>query len=113
LPEDEIKIEGIKGKRMFKETLDTGQKISSNYFLTYIKKTEEKNCIRVGFIVTKKIGNAIVRNKIKRRIREALRNIKHDTDRGIAMVFIARKAVIEAGYLNITEVLKKVLGKIK
>lgn len=113
MPEDEIKIEGIKSKRMFRETLDAGQKISSNYFLTYIKKTEEENCIRIGFIVTKKIGNAVVRNKVKRRIKEALRNIEYDTDIGIAMVFIARKAVIEADYLNITEVLKKVLGKIK
>ncbi len=113
MPEDKIKIEGIKSKREFREILDIGQKIGSNYFLTYIKKTEDENYLRVGFIVTKKIGNAVVRNRVKRKIKEALRNIEFDFYKGISAIFIARKAVIEADYLNIIEELKKVFRKIK
>lgn len=113
MPEDEIKIEGIKSKREFREILDTGQKISSNFFLTYIKRTEERNCLRIGFIITKKIGNAVTRNKVKRKIKEALRNIEFDLSAGISVVFIARKAIIEADYLIIVEVLNKVLRKAK
>ena len=30
---------------------------------------------RVGFTVTKKVGNAVVRNRIRRRLREALRRV--------------------------------------
>jgi len=113
LPEDKIKIEGIKSKKEFREILDKGQKISSNFFLTYIKKTEETNSLKAGFIITKKIGNAVTRNRIRRKIKEALRVTEFESDTGISMIFIIRKAVIEKDYLNIREELDKVLRKIK
>ena len=112
LPEDKIKIEGIKSKKEFREILDSGQKINTRFFLTYIKKTEERNCFKIGFIITKKIGNAVVRNKIKRRVKEALRDIGFSYDTGISIVFIARKAIVGADYLNIIEALGKLLKNI-
>lgn len=54
---------------------------------------------RVGFTVTKKIGNAVARNRIRRRLREALR-----TTPGLAIcahgdyVIVARKAVLDMSF---------------
>ncbi len=52
---------------------------------------EIENILRVGFTVTKKIGNAVLRNRIKRRLREALRMAEIPTTvSGFDAVFIAR-----------------------
>ena len=68
---------------------------------------------RIGFTVTKKIGNAVVRNRIRRRLREALRRIScleaapdHDyvlVARGAAlkMSFEALVGEIERGFRQI------------
>ena len=54
---------------------------------------------RVGFTVTKKVGNAVVRNRIRRRLREALRRVSclealpdHD------YVLLARSAALTMGF---------------
>jgi len=110
--EEKIKIEGIKSKREFKEVLDEGKKISSNYFFVFMMKKKESNYFKVGFIITKKIGNAVLRNKIKRRIKEALRNIELNFNEGISIIFIVKKVILEKSYIEITQELIKVLRKV-
>ncbi len=51
-------------------------KFSSNpYFTLYIKENHETNHFRYAMSVGKKIGNAVVRNKIKRQIRSIVRKL--------------------------------------
>ena len=45
---------------------------------------------RLGCSVSKKIGNAVQRNYVRRRIREAFRTQKHDLPRGLDIICIAR-----------------------
>lgn len=69
--------------------------------------------IRVGFTVTKKIGNAVVRNRMKRRFRALAREIL--PDEGIAgadHVLIGRAGGIERDYANLTAELKRALKKV-
>lgn len=55
------------------------------------------NHLRVGFTASKKVGNAVVRNRCKRRMRAAAEIILPDVGRvGIDYVFIARKAMFSA-----------------
>lgn len=52
--------------------------------------------IRAGFTATKKIGNAVVRNRAKRRLREAARRILPEFGRpGHDYVFIARQSTVQ------------------
>ena len=48
---------------------------SSPYFTLYIKENHETNHFRYAMSVGKKIGNAVVRNKIKRQIRAIVRTL--------------------------------------
>lgn len=51
---------------------------------------------RFGFVVSKRIGNAVVRNRVKRRLREAVRTSHVKT--GWDTIFIARKGSEKANY---------------
>ena len=54
---------------------------------------------RIGFTVTRKLGNAVVRNRIKRRLREAVRVASGlDLRRGHDYVFIGRAATLEQNF---------------
>jgi ribonuclease P protein component len=49
---------------------------------------------RFGFTVTKKIGNAVVRNRIRRRLREVVRRAEHGADKATDYVLVGRPAAL-------------------
>ena len=53
---------------------------------------------RVGFTVTVKLGHAVVRNRIRRRLREIYRLHEEELRRGCDLVIVARGRSTEAGY---------------
>ena len=61
---------------------------------------------RFGFTVTRKIGNAVVRNRIRRRFREALRQLAPGIVRpGHDYVLVARSGVIEQPFDELSRLL--------
>lgn len=54
--------------------------------------------LRIGITVTKKIGNAVVRNKIRRWVREAFRRTRCEFPSGLELVFVAKKQVQRLDY---------------
>ena len=59
------------------------------------RKRDDQDEPRIGFTVTRKLGNAVVRNRIKRRLREAVRVASGlDLRRGHDYVFIGRAATL-------------------
>jgi len=68
----------IKKRVDFLKVSKNGKKIfTKGFVLQKYKRTmdSEKDTIRIGFTITKKIGGAVVRNKIKRRFRAIMREI--------------------------------------
>ena len=68
---------------------------------------------RVGFTVSKKVGNSVIRNRVKRRLRAAARSLmpkysmpNHD------IVIIGRKKAVEKTFIEISIDLKKALLKL-
>lgn len=59
----------------------------------------EPVCVRVGLTVTRKLGGAVARNRIRRRLREAVRACAADSLKaGTAYVFIARNKALLCPY---------------
>ena len=53
---------------------------------------------RAGFVTSKRIGNAVARNGVRRRMREAVRQHQHAVGTGLWIVLIARPGAAEASY---------------
>jgi ribonuclease P protein component len=111
-----IKISSLSKNEDFKSII-TGRKINNKYLTIFFKKLSDKNDkkLNISFVTQKKIGNAVKRNKIKRR----LRNIMNDAIKKIKLNFqysyllIAKKNVLEDEYQNIKKTLFIDFEKIK
>lgn len=64
---------------------------------------------RYGFSVSKRLGKAVKRNRIKRQMREAVRLLHPQIAPGWDMVFVARVAIQSADYEQITDTIQRVL----
>ena len=64
---------------------------------------------RFGFVVSKRLGRAVQRNRIKRRLREATRLRTAQIRPGFDLVFIARQPINQASYSEIERFLEQLL----
>ena len=85
--------------------------ITSKSLVMYILDNKSDST-RVGISVSKKVGNAINRNKVRRRIRESYRlNVDANVKYGYDIVFIARVAIKEADYKDIEKSMSNLIKK--
>lgn len=94
-------------------TVRTGEKRRGGFFLLEVKEREDrKGPPRVGFTVTKKNGNAVIRNRIKRRLKEAVRvNVADDMAAGTDYVIVARRDALDAPFADLSRELSKRVSK--
>ena len=110
------KIVSLSKNEDFKSLLK-GKKISNKYFTIFFKKLVNKNnkSLNISFVVKKKLGNAVKRNKIKRR----LKNMMNDAVKKITLNFnysylvIAKNTVLNDEYTNIKQALFSDFERIK
>ncbi len=89
---------GLKKDSDFRKVYKYGKSVANKYLVMYILNNKLEYS-RLGISVSKKVGNATVRNKVKRRIREAYRNlIDENVKSGYDIVFIARVSSKDVDY---------------
>ena len=83
-------------------------------FVLLVRRREDgDDTMRVGYTVTKKIGNAVIRNRMKRRFRALVRDILPSQGIvGADHVLIGRSGGIERDFAKLGEELKRALKKV-
>lgn len=66
---------------------------------------------RCGFAVSRRVGNAVVRNRAKRRLREAVRSFWDVVVPGKDLVWIARPSVADAAFTDLQAACARLLGR--
>ena len=91
----------------------SGLFFNSKSFLLQAIKDETINKIRVGYTVSKQNGNAVVRNKIKRRLRAIAKNIigKYGTKKWNYVIIGKKNSLIE-DFKNLEMEMSKAIKKI-
>ncbi len=66
-------------------------------------RRDDDSSSRMGFTVTKRVGNSVVRNRVKRRLREVVRQDKAHAQTGFDYVVIGRKSTITRSLCDLTQ----------
>ena len=85
-----------------------GRSYAGDLVVMYVLPTKEQS-VRVGFSVSGKVGGAVVRNRTRRLIREAVRKLLPRITGGCDLVFVARARSAEASLVRIAPAVEQAL----
>lgn len=111
------KRQRMKKDKEFQQVFKSGKSFANRQFVVYCYKKENQKEFRIGLSVSKKVGNAVVRNRIKRYIRQVFLEMKDELKQDMDYVIIARQQAATKDFheskkslqhvLRIAKVLKK------
>ena len=91
-----------------------GSKVATAAFVLQALKRDNGGPVRVGFTVSKKVGNAVERNRVRRRLREVVRLSAADGLRsGHDYVLIGRRPALSLPFERMTEDFNKALRRLR
>ncbi|KGX93675.1 ribonuclease P [Pontibacillus halophilus JSM 076056 = DSM 19796] len=101
----------IKKNEEFQYVFKRGTSFANRQLVLYYVKKEDQHHFRVGLSVSKKIGNAVMRNQIKRYLRQAFQELDPFLKQHYDLVVIARKPTNQMDFHEIKKSLTHVLTK--
>lgn len=90
-----------------------GAKAPVSGFVLQARDRREDGPVRVGFTCSKKVGNAVERNRVRRRLREVVRLAPPEAmRRGYDYVLIGRRTALEQPFSRLVEDFSRALGRV-
>ena len=87
-----------------------GKSLANKHIVMFVLKND-KGINRLGISASKKNGKAVVRNKLRRRLKEAFRALQPDILTGYDIVILPRADMAEAGFQEVKSSTKHLLRK--
>ncbi|MBM3708973.1 MAG: ribonuclease P protein component [Actinobacteria bacterium] len=104
LKEIKIKFETIKKSLEFKNIIRYGEQVENdNFKLVIIINDNFNDIVRLGYIVSKKIGRAVIRNRLKRVIKEIFRSFNKKNKKSLDLIVIAKKPISNLAFHALKE----------
>ena len=91
------RINRLKKRYQFNYVYKSGEHFSGEHIVLYVASSKTKN-IKVGLAVTKKVGHAVVRNKVRRRLREIIKKQVPNLKQNNNIIVVARDNITEASF---------------
>ncbi|KIL53196.1 ribonuclease P protein component [Jeotgalibacillus campisalis] len=107
------KEQRIKKNPEFQQVFRNGSSMANRQFVLYYLKKSDQSAFRLGLSVSKKVGNAVVRNRIKRYIRQAFLELSPELRPDADYIVIARKPAADFTFHQTKSSLIHVMGKSK
>lgn len=101
----------IKKNEEFQQIIKLKKAISNSTFVIYYDDKKETDA-RAGISVSKKMGNAVERNKIKRQLRMMIKETIDLKDYPLDIIVITKKHFLDNSYADNKKMLEKLLKKV-
>ena len=92
----------LKKRKQFNWTFKTGSAVHSKNLTLVFAKANVKSYL-VGFSVTKKVGKAVVRNHVKRWLKEAVLKYENNIVSKHTLIFVAKPEITNEKFTNIVK----------
>ncbi len=102
----------LKRRAQFLRAAAAGRKVATTGLVLQALSRNDDGPTRLGFTVTRKIGNAVVRNRARRRLKEAARLVLADGGlAGVDLVLVGREATRTRPFAALQEDLRRALAR--
>lgn len=92
----------LKLNHIFRRLYQKGAQAGNRYLVLYCRKNRSPEN-RVGITTGKKLGNAVTRNRVRRRLREVYRLHESQFYPGYDIVVVARSRAVDASFQQLTQ----------
>ncbi len=106
------KKEVIKSKKDFSEMIHHASFHKNKSYVIYIRKKKEQ-ISKFGIAVSKKLGNAVVRNKLKRQVRTILDERKETFPKSYDYIIMIKRNCVEISFQEMRNELIQLIEEIK
>lgn len=105
------KIYRVKKSQEFEKIIKNKRFFADPAIVLYVKKREDEYA-RIGITVKKKIGNAVVRNKVKRQVRMMVQEI-YDFDENFDSIILIKEKYVKNNFQTNKNILERLYKKAK
>lgn len=96
----------------YRRLVRSGRKARGGLTLAYGRRSEPGSPLRMGVIVARNVGNAVVRNRVRRRIKAVGWSLAQDMD-GLDVVLRALPSSAKAGFADLDGEVRRLVGTLK
>ena len=100
----------LKKRAAFAYVYRKGEKASARDLLLLSAKSKEG--LKIGLSVSKKVGNAVTRNRVKRLLREAIRPLTDRIDDGFMYVIVAYPSIAEKDFFSVSKSVEQAFSRV-
>lgn len=94
----------------YQQVWKMGCKLHTPHFILLLAENSQ-NCSKLGLTVSRKIGNAVIRNKVKRYLREFFRLKQYKFNNNISLSVVAKSGAGSLSFSDICKELQRVLAE--